>query len=142
PRYIDYNRRDALATQELLKRLRVEFDRHPVSLLPDHAYSPASLAKAYLDAMGITPLASRSRGVTKRHLGAAMSAYFGGRAECHIRRVPVPVTYTDFLSMYPTVNSLLGLWRFVIADLLTVEEPTTEARELLARVSAEAGFDR
>jgi len=29
--------------------------------------------------------------------------------------VTVPVVYTNFLSMYPTVNSLMDLWRFVTA---------------------------
>ena len=46
--YIDYNRRDVLATSELLVELRREFDRHPLELDPCKAYSPASLAKGYL----------------------------------------------------------------------------------------------
>ena len=39
-----------------------------------------------------------------------MNAFFGGRAECRIRRMPLPVVYIDFTSMYPTVNALLGNW--------------------------------
>lgn len=54
PEYIDYNRRDVLATQELLEKLRPEFDQHPIDLDPCKAYSPASVAKAYLRAMGVT----------------------------------------------------------------------------------------
>src|SRR5882762_723160 len=38
-----------------------------------------------------------------------------GRTSAHIRKVTVPVVYTNFLSMYPTVNSLMDLWRFVTA---------------------------
>jgi DNA polymerase III epsilon subunit-like protein len=53
--YVDYNRRDVLATQELLEKLRAEFDRHLIDLDPCKAYSPASIAKAYLRAMGVTP---------------------------------------------------------------------------------------
>jgi hypothetical protein len=59
PEYIAYARRDVKATQSLLVKVRQEFDRHPVDLLPDRAYSPASLAKAYLRSMGITSLLER-----------------------------------------------------------------------------------
>src|SRR5262249_53921498 len=34
----------------------------------------------------------------------------------------VPVVYTDFLSMYPTVNGLMGLWNFVTAQEIRVVE--------------------
>jgi hypothetical protein len=47
--------RDVTAELELLNRLTQEFERHPVDLLPDQCYSPATLAKSYLSAMGIKP---------------------------------------------------------------------------------------
>lgn len=53
--YIDYARGDLQATGELLEALRAEFDLHPIALPPTKAYSPASIAKAYLRAMGIPP---------------------------------------------------------------------------------------
>ena len=53
PDYIDYNLRDVLATWELYCRTREEFERHPIELAPTKAYSPASVGKAYLEAMGI-----------------------------------------------------------------------------------------
>ena len=43
------------ATAGALNGLKREFDLHPLSLRPDRAYSPASMAKAYLDRMGILP---------------------------------------------------------------------------------------
>ena len=46
----------------------------------------------------------------------------GGRTGAHIRLPPVPIVYTDFLSMYPTVNSLMGLWNFVIAERIVAED--------------------
>jgi hypothetical protein len=55
PEYIAYNRRDVLATADLLEQLRAEYDRHPIGLHPTKAFSPASIAKAYLRAMGIVP---------------------------------------------------------------------------------------
>ena len=53
PDYIEYNRRDVLATQELLVAARREFDAHPIALNPCSAYSPASIAKGYLRALGV-----------------------------------------------------------------------------------------
>jgi hypothetical protein len=58
-RYIDYCRRDVLASYELLEALLREYERHPVALHPTKARSPASLAKAYLQAMGIVPFLER-----------------------------------------------------------------------------------
>ena len=65
-----------------------------------------------------------------------MTAYYGGRAECRIRRVSVPVVYLDFLSMYPTVNALMGLWRHVTAARIEVKNATDEIRALVERVQA------
>ena len=61
--------------------------------------------------MGIEPVLARQPDFPREVLGYAMNAFFGGRAECRIRRTPLPVVYTDFTSMYPTVNALLGNWR-------------------------------
>ena len=50
-------------------------------------------------------------------MGIIMSTYYGGRSEVRFRRVRIAqVLYCDFLSMYPTVCTLMGLWRFVIAE--------------------------
>ncbi|MBB5338395.1 hypothetical protein [Tunturiibacter gelidoferens] len=68
----------------------------------------------YLREMGITPILQRQQDI-QQYVGYAQTAYFGGRTSAHIRKVAVPVVYTDFLSMYPTVNSLMNLWQFVIA---------------------------
>jgi hypothetical protein len=70
--------------------------------------------------------------VPKRFLGYAQSAFFGGRASAHIRKVVVPVVYTDFLSMYSTINVLMGLWRYVIArEIRVIEGCVPEAQELI-----------
>jgi hypothetical protein len=51
----------------------------------------------------------------------------------HIRKTVVPVVHTDFLSMYPTVNSLLGLWSFVIAkEIRAVEHCQEDIKKFLA----------
>jgi hypothetical protein len=62
-----------------------------------------------------------------------MSAYFGGRAEVHIRRQITRVVHTDFLSMYPTVCTLMGLWNFVRANGVTHHDDTSAVTALLAQ---------
>jgi len=120
PEYIDYNRRDVLATAELAAKLIEEYSRHPITLQITRAYSPASIGKAYLRAMGVEPILARQPDFPKEFLGYAQSAFFGGRTSAHIRKVSVPVVYTDFLSMYPTVNSLMRLWGLQTAREITV----------------------
>lgn len=70
-----------------------------------------------------------------------MQAYYGGRAECRIRHTEVPVVLTDFMSEYPTSNSLLGLWQMLIAKELRIEAATEEVRELLEGVTLQSAFD-
>jgi hypothetical protein len=139
--YIDYNRQDVAATAELAFKLLDEYDRFGVDLQETQAYSPASLGKAHLKKMGITPILTRGP-FEKRYLGYAESAFFGGRTSAHIRKVPVPVVYTDFLSMYPTVNALMGLWRYLgAAKVAVVPRTVSETTEFLRTITPETLFD-
>lgn len=140
PEYIDYNRQDVRVTWELYQALVAEWRRHPLELAPDQAYSPAAVSKAYLRLLGVTPPIERS-GVPVDRLGQAMAAYYGGRAECRIRRVPLPVRYVDFASMYPTVFALLRLWGWVTAERLVAVDATDDARRLLAGLDRERLHD-
>ena len=93
------------------------FRQHRLTMTaPQGIYSEASLGKAYLKQMGVRPWREVQKDFDPQTLGAIMSSYFGGRAEVHIRRTVVPALYCDFASMYPTVCTLMGLWRFVIAQ--------------------------
>jgi hypothetical protein len=139
--YLDYARRDVLVTAELLAAARREFDRHPLALEAPKAYSPASIGKAYLRAMGVRPPLEQTPDFPRDVLTAAMAAFFGGRAECRIRKVPVPVVLTDFTSMYPTVNALMENWALLTAARVEVEEATEWAREFLAAVTLNAMFE-
>jgi hypothetical protein len=132
PEYIDYNRQDVRLTYELYRALLAEWERHPIGLAPEQAYSPAAVGKGYLRTAGVTAPIERAPEVSLARVGQATTAYFGGRTECRIRRVPLPVRYVDFTSMYPTVFSLLGLWNWVTAERLAVTAATDEARALLA----------
>ena len=92
--------------------------------------------------MGISPILERQPKFPKKYLGYAQSAFFGGRTSAHIRKTPVPVVYADFLSMYPTVNSLMSLWRFVIArEIKVVDHCQAEVEEFLSRLTEESLFD-
>lgn len=139
--YIDYNRCDVQATSELAVKLLAEYEKHPISLQPTKAYSPASIGKSCLRAMGITPILERQPDFSPTYLGFAQTAFFGGRTSAHIRKVPVPVVYVDFLSMYPTVNSLMDLWRFVISrEVRVVEHCQAEVKTILLGLTPEKLF--
>ena len=93
-------------------------------------YSEASLGKAYLQAMGVQPWTEAQPDFPPEVIGQIISAYFGGRAEVHIRREITPVIHCDFMSMYPTVCTLMGLWKFVIAEGMDRADATDECRAL------------
>jgi hypothetical protein len=138
---ITYCLGDVRATANALNALKEEFDQHPIDLRPDRAYSPASLAKAYLDATGIVPPREKFA-VSERELGIAMQAYYGGRAECRVRHVEMPVIHTDFTSQYPTVNVLLGNWNVLTAKNVSFEDATTDVRQLLASATLNDTFNK
>lgn len=136
---IKYCRQDVRATANLLNAMKKEFDQHPIDLRPDHAYSPASIAKAYLGAMNIARPAKHFN-ANDKELGIAMQAYYGGRAECRIRKTAVPVVLTDFTSQYPTVNALLGNWNVLTAHSITFEDCTSEVSKMLDGLELDATF--
>jgi hypothetical protein len=140
--HIDYCRQDVSATRELRGVLLDEFDRHPIQLDPEKAVSPAAIAKAYLMAMGITPVLDRLPDFPRPELGYSMAAFFGGRAESRIRRTPVPVALVDFTSMYPTVSALMDLYPLKIAQDIEIEESTEHVIDLLESMTLERGLVR
>ena len=137
---IDYARQDVRATLGLLNALKREYELHPIHLPPYRAYSPASIGKAYLRAMGIEEPFTKFSNIRPRIHGIAMSAYFGGRAECRIRRWPVPVVPVDLTSEYPSVDALLGIWNILTAQQLEIVDATQEVRRILKSVTLECLF--
>src|SRR5438094_10554404 len=73
--------------------------------------------------------------------GIAMQAYYGGRAECHIRLVAVPVMRLDFVSQYCTVNTLLKNFDVLTAAAVEFPDATHEIRRFLATITHEMCFD-
>jgi hypothetical protein len=111
--------------------------------MPTRAFSPATIAKAYLDAMGITPLMRRCSDVPDWVHAAAMEAFYGARAECRIRKVPVPVALVDFTSMYATVDTLMGLFDLLTAERIDVDtEATADVQQLLDTITEEDCFNQ
>jgi hypothetical protein len=137
---IDYCREDVAATVRLVNALRVEFDRYPIDLLPDKAFSAASIAKAFLSTMGVVPPAQKFE-MSEYAKGICMQAYYGGRAEILIRHTAVPVVYTDFVSQYPTVNTLLGMSDLLTAAALEERDVTDEVHKLLKEITLEKLYD-
>jgi hypothetical protein len=134
PEYVRYGLRDVQTTWECFDHLARRFAGFGLNETGLYElYSEASLGKAYLRAMGIKPWQEVQRGFPLHLVGAIMSAYFGGRAEVHIRRQITPVVHTDFLSMYPTVCTLMGLWSFVRAKGMTHHDDTSAVTALVAR---------
>ena len=131
--YIDDSRIDVLAMSELAAKLVGELAEHPIAVPPTYAFSPASIGKGYLRAMGIKPILQRQPNFPKEYLGYAQTSLFGGRTSVHIRKVVCPVVYTDFLSMYSTVNTLMRLWSFVIAREIRVIDHCKDQVELFLR---------
>jgi hypothetical protein len=133
PDYVRYALRDVQATWECFDVLNKQLESlnlHDTG--PYELYSEASLGKAYLKAMGIKPWRDVQPDSSPERTGQIMSTYFGGRSEVHIRREITEVIHTDFLSMYPTVCTLMGLWNFVIANGIEETDYTEDIKQFVA----------
>ena len=84
--------------------------------------------------MNVTPWRVAQPDFPDKLLGIVMSTYYGGRCEVRIRREVARVLYCDFLSMYPTVSSLMGLWEFARARGVQWRDATEEVRALVDRL--------
>jgi hypothetical protein len=136
---IEYARQDGRCTVDALNALKQDFDKHPIKLKPCSAYSPASVAKSYLDAMGIIRPAVKFK-ISPKYLGIAMQTYYGGRSETRIRCTEVPVVPVDFTSEYPTCCALLGLFDVVTAASVTFEDDTNNLRRMIKTISLDRCF--
>jgi hypothetical protein len=136
---IKYARQDVRCTAALLNAAKQEFDLHPIPVAPDKAYSPASIAKGYLEAMDIQPPDEKFN-VSRRNLGIAMGSFMGGRSETRLRLQEVPVVPVDFTSEYPTTCVLLGLWDILTAKSLSFPNATKQVRKLISSITLDQCF--
>ena len=130
--YLQYAERDVLTTWECYRELVRRYDALELKLTPVHRiFSEASIGKAYFAEMGIEPWFSVQTDIPRRLLAQIMSAYFGGRSEVRIRRELRQVMLCDFVSMYPTVCTLTGLWPYVIGQGMGWRDGTREVSRIL-----------
>jgi hypothetical protein len=125
----------------LLNAVKQEYDLHPIDLNPDKMFSPASVAKSYLEKLNIHYPSAKVRNADPAY-GIAMQSYFGGRSECHIRNWEVPVCPLDFMSQYTTVNELLDNSAILTAENVTFPDATEEIREFLTQINLTNCFNR
>lgn len=141
--YVDYAVKDVQATWECYDELCCRLDEHDLPhTYPHQLLSEASLGKAYLSTMGIKPWREAQPDFSPTRTGQIMSTYYGGRSEVHIRREVCETVYCDFLSMYPTVNALMGLWEILIADGIDEYDATDDARTILENWQSEDLLDQ
>jgi hypothetical protein len=141
PEEIEHCRQDVRCTIALLNACKQEFDKHSdLDLKPWNAYSPASMAKAYLKAMGIVRPELKFK-VSDKKLGRWIQSYFGGRSECRIRHEVVPVVPVDYTSEYPSCCANLGLFKFLTAACLKFVDDTENIKQFLATITLEKCYE-
>jgi hypothetical protein len=126
---------------DVLNAAKQEFDLHPIAPGSDRMFSPASLAKSYLEELHISHSSEKVKDADAAY-GVFMQSYFGGRAECRIRSWEVPVCLVDFMSQYPTVNELLDNWCVLTAKNVIFPDATRAVRQLLSQITLKRCFDR
>ncbi len=136
--YVRYGMKDVQATWECFDALARRFNALGLTETGLYdLYSEASLGKAYLKTMNVGKWLDFQPDFPPKLIGHILSAYYGGRAEVHIRRQIVQVIHTDFLSMYPTVCTLMGLWSFVRAKGVSYRDDTNSVRSLVETPAAD-----
>lgn len=141
-KYIEYNIRDVVCTYEAYTRLMEELNRYEIEIPPTKIFSSASLGKHVLQQLGIRSFRESQPDFPPEILGHIMTAYYGGRTECKIRKTPTHITGLDFTSMYPSVTMLMGLWAFIVAQSLEVKDATEETRALVSKITLTSLLDR
>jgi quinol monooxygenase YgiN len=137
PEFLDYLSGDIERTKGCWQNLREIARGHHLRSMEIHkTYSGASIGKQYYRDMGIKPFFAKNPQFSNKMLGYVMMTYFGGRTEMRYRREIAEVIYLDFMAMYPTINTLLGLWRYVIAHHIEVQEATEAVKQLVDHVTA------
>ena len=135
--YIDYNIQDVRSTADLYDKALERYRMFNLNKEPNVLYSPASIGKAYLEKMNIKSFLDQNPDFPKEILGYAMSSYYGGRTEVRIRNHPIPITYLDFTSMYPTVYSLLQLDKFLKAKRIRYYDNTEDVKLFIENLNIE-----
>lgn len=137
PEYLDYARNDVQVTWECFLALQARYAAFGLSGELCDLVSEASIGKETFSAIGVRALRETQPDIPPEETARILSTYYGGRTEVRIRRKPVRVLHTDFTSMYPTVCTLMGLWRFIIGQGYQATDATELVRAFLADATAD-----
>ena len=140
---LTYAIQDVQVTWECYEKLSDRYIGYGLTLTPIHrVLSEASIGKAHLRQIGLTPWRRLEVDFPDWLIAAAMESYYGGRAETRIRRAAIPGVLVDFASQYPTAYVLQGLWRFQIAQTLRWHEEDPQlAQAIVDRVNVDDVLD-
>jgi len=94
---LDYAMTDVTVTWECFVKLRDRYDGYGLDKPIHRIVSQASIGKAHLEQMRLTPWRVSQPDFPDRLTSAVMETYYGGRCECRNRRIPTPGVYVDFL---------------------------------------------
>jgi len=136
---LDYAANDVQVTWECFVALRDRYAAFGLTETPLwRLHSEASLGKAHLREMGITPWRAMQPVFPSNHSAAILETYYGGRVECGVRAVAVPGCLVDFRSQYPTVSALMRMWPYHVATGIEAEEgDPAETQAWLDRVTVD-----
>ena len=132
--YVGYNLSDTLATFDLYLNLLKHYQIYNINAPITKIFSSATLGKYALRQMGISPL-SRISSQTK---GMLMASYYGGRCELRVRKTPTEVAVLDFLSMYPSLTIIMGLWDYMTAKKIIEKDVTDVTKDFLKQITLES----
>jgi hypothetical protein len=142
PEYLDYLSNDVQVTWECAVELQRRYAAYELPKRPWEIYSEASIGKAHLEKMGLRPFRELNDW-PREVIATVMETYYGGRAGCEIRKVPVPGVYVDFTSQYPTVFALQRLHRFFTAKRVSYHrEDPARVQKLLNALAVRQLFDK
>jgi hypothetical protein len=135
--YLDYLVDDVIGTYQVYRKILEEYKHYNIKIPLTKIFSSASLGKALFEELSIEKFNDLNLNFSSKILGKVMSAYFGGRCECKMRKTPTKVDVLDFTSMYPTLTLLMGLWDFITAKEIKYKDVTNEIQDLLNNITLE-----
>jgi predicted nucleic acid-binding Zn ribbon protein len=140
---LDYAANDVQVTWECFVALRDRYAAFGLTGTPLwRLHSEASLGKAHLREMGLTPWRAMQPDFPPDLLAAILETYYGGRVECGIRGVAVPGVLVDFTSQYPTVSALMQMWPYHVATgIEAIEGDPAEVQARLDHVTVDDVLD-
>ncbi len=133
-KYLKYCARDVLSTFSAYQAMLEEYKAYGISLEPEKVYSSASIGKAVLREMNFKSFEEKNPSFSWIMKGKLMSAFYGGWCQVTYRKAPILCSVLDFTSMYPTVNTLLGLDSFLRAEKIEIIEDTENAQKFLDKI--------